>query len=280
MPLGEKTPGILAAEIEMHRQSHSGAFLIVEGLDDMRFWRKWRHANCELVAGEGKANVLGSVQRLDLRLVPGILGVVDSDYDTFTGNDLPSANLVATDAHDLECLLCRSDALDAVLHEHGDPKKVERFQNEFCMDVRQALLERALVFGRVRLAATLHDATDVMREISVPRFLDEPNWAVDGDGLLETVASLSDTKPETWRERVGDLVAEDPWYVARGHDIVEILRSGLKRVLGNLRNSVGREDIAKDLRLAARRECMENTGLWAGVGSWENANQPFSILAN
>lgn len=279
MLLGEKTPGILAAEIEMLRQTRSGAFLIVEGLDDVRFWRKWRHPQCELVAGEGKANVLGSVQRLDSRSVPGILGVVDSDYDTFTGGDLPSVNLVATDAHDLECLLCRSKALDAVLHERGDAKKIERFENECGMDVRRALLDRALVFGSVRLAATLHGAADAMPVIRVPRFLDERGWTVNGDALLDAVAERSGSARATWRRRVEALLTYDPWYVVRGHDMVDLLRLGLKTVLGDMPNSVGREDLRADLRLAVTRECLESTGLWAGVEAWENSNAPFSILA-
>lgn len=279
MPFGEKTPAILAAEIRLHRDTHSGAFLVVEGSTDMRFWRKWRDTECELVDGEGKLNVLGVVQRLDSHSVSGILGMVDSDYDTFVGADLPSANLVATDAHDLECLLCRSDALDAVLHERGDPRKIARFQDERRMDVRQALLERALAFGRVRLAATLHDATDVMPEISVARFLDERNWTVDADTLLATVATRSGSELAEWRGWITALVAEEPWYVARGHDMVEILRAGLKRVLGDLPNNVGVADIAKDLRLAAKRESLEGTGMWAGIRSWENSNAPFSILA-
>ncbi len=279
MPFGEKTPAILAAEIRLHRDTHSGAFLVVEGADDVRFWRKWRHTRCELVDGEGKLNVLGVVQRLDSRSVSGVLGLVDSDYDMFVGADLPSANLVATDAHDLECLLCRSDALDAVLHERGDPRKIARFRDRSQMGVRQALLERALVFGRIRLAATLHGATDAMAEIRVARFLDERSWTVDTDTLMEMVATRSDSELTEWREWITALGTEESWYVARGHDMIEILRTGLKRVLGDLPNSVGVADIAKDLRLAAKRESLEETGMWAGVQSWENANRPFSILA-
>ena len=75
----------LAAEIEMHRRVHAGAFLVVEGKDDLRFWRRWRHSDCELIDGEGKDKVVNGVRRLDSRGVRGVLGVVDSDYDTFKG---------------------------------------------------------------------------------------------------------------------------------------------------------------------------------------------------
>ena len=155
MPKGNKTPGILATEITMNRMSHDGAFLVVEGNDDVRFWTPTsrRHADCELVDGEGKQNVIGGIQKLDAAIFPGVLGIVDSDYDPLNGMGIGSDNLLLTDAHDLECLLCRSSALDMVLAEHGNRSKIERFENETGDDVRTGLLERALVFGRLRWAA-------------------------------------------------------------------------------------------------------------------------------
>ena len=53
MPTGHKNPATLVAEIRMHRMSHDGSFLIVEGKDDVRFWTSRRHTSCELVDGEG-----------------------------------------------------------------------------------------------------------------------------------------------------------------------------------------------------------------------------------
>ena len=150
MPIGHKTPDILVNEIKMHRTSHNGLFLIVEGNDDVRFWTPRHHADCELVDGEGKQNVIGGIQRLDSTSFAGVLGIVDSDYDTLNGTSIESENLLATDAHDLECLLCRLSALDKVLAEYGSRPKIERFENEAGADVRTGLLERALIFGRLR----------------------------------------------------------------------------------------------------------------------------------
>lgn len=124
---GYKDPGTLAAEIKMTRANHSGAFLVVEGANDVRFWAPRRHVDCELVDGEGKPNVVGVVQRLDTVKFDGVLGVVDSDYDSLNGVILGSDNLIATDAHDLECLLCRSSALATVLAKFGSSEVRKRF---------------------------------------------------------------------------------------------------------------------------------------------------------
>ncbi len=276
MLFGNKTPGVLAAEIEMHRQAHSGAFLVLEGKDDMRFWRERHHEHCELVDGEGRLNVVGALRHLDSRGFKGALGLVDSDYDKFISGEPLSANLVATDAHDLECVLCRSKALDAVLAEYGDASKIKRFEDATGTDVRQALLDRALIFGRVRLAATLWDTTEVMPEISVPRFVDEESWSVDTDALISAVVDRSALDRKAWQDRTEELLDEAPWFVARGHDMVEILRIGLRHVLGDI-GTVG-DGIASGLRLAMSREWLEATGLWEGIRAWEDVNPPFAVL--
>ena len=278
MPFGHETPGVLASEILMLRQTHAGAFLVLEGKDDLRFWRPRHHKHCELVDGRGKPNVVGALHRLDSRGFEGALGLVDSDYDTFTPSKPLSANLVTTDAHDLECVLCRSEALDAVLAEHGDASKIKRFEDVGGNDVRQALLNRALVFGRVRLAATLWDETQVLRDVRVPRFVDESSWCVNADALFTTAASSSSRNREAWQHRTDDFLHEDPWFVVRGHDMIEILRIGLKHVLGDLRPSVGTKGIARELRLAMSREWLEATGLWKGIQVWEDVNPPFAVL--
>lgn len=268
---GHKSPGTLVAEIKMSRMSHDGAFLLVEGKDDRRFWEPRLHSGCELIDGEGKPNVVGAVQQLDAARFRGALGIVDSDYDFPTGPRFESENLLYTDAHDLECLLCRSSALDKVLAEYGDPAKIRRFERGG-IDVRTALLERTLVFGRLRWAARVRPATE-LRGIAVQRFVDEKTWTVDGEELIRQAASdVQDIK-----SRLARLPEADPWYVTRGHDMLQILRTGLRHVLGNL---PARNDIPGILRAGLTPEAMHRTGLGAGVQAWQTANHPYSVLAD
>ena len=74
MPRGHKDPSSIAAEIKMMRMVHGGAFLVVEGASDVRFWRTRRNDTCELVDGEGKRNVVAAIHRLDGENISGILG--------------------------------------------------------------------------------------------------------------------------------------------------------------------------------------------------------------
>ena len=280
MPTGHKTPGTLVAEVKMNRMSHDGSFLIVEGKDDVRFWtpRSRRHTSCELVDGEGKPNVTGGIQRLDAENFSGVLGIVDSDYDLLNDITIESDNLLATDAHDLECLLCRSSALDAVLAEHGSPPKIERFENETGADVRTGLLERALVFGRLRWAAVrCHPVIDLGR-LNVSRFVDEDTWTVTDEESI--CKALLDSRDDALAltHRIAELPEADPWYVAPGHDMVEILRIGLRHTLGELPASVGVKEIGRMLRVAMSRDDLQETKLWTDVRTWEAANPLYLVL--
>ncbi len=272
---GHKSPGTLVAEIKMSRRSHEGAFLLVEGRDDIRFWKSRCHATCELIDGEGKPNVIGGIQQLDTEQFPGALAVVDTDYDLPTRPRVESGNLLYTDAHDLECLLCRSSALDRVLAEHGALAKIQQFELAG-VDVRTALLERTLVFGRLRWAASHARPAIALREIAVQRFVDENTWAVDAEKLLRQAAP----NVRAIEGRLAQLPEADPWYIARGHDMVQILRIGLRRVLGDLPARIKANDIAGFLRVGMSPEALRGTGLGAGLHSWQAANQPYSILAD
>ena len=282
MPTGYKTPGALVAEVKMNRMSHDGSFLIVEGKDDVRFWTPTsrRHASCELVDGEGKRNVIGGIQRLDVENFAGVLGVVDNDYDLLDGIAVESENLLATDAHDLECLLCRSSALDAVLAEHGSRPKIERFENETGSDVRTGLLKRALVFGRLRWAAVrCHPVIDLGR-LNVSRFVDRDTWTVTVEESICKALLDSHDDAHAMTHRIVELPRADPWYVARGHDMIEILRIGLRHTLGELPASVGVEEIGRMLRAAMSQDDLQATKLWTAMRTWEGANRPYMVLAD
>lgn len=277
MPKGYKNPSTLAAEIKMTRANHCGTFLVVEGANDVRFWAPRRHVDCDLVDGEGKKNVVGVVNRLDAVEFDGVLGVVDSDYDSLNGVMLGSDNLVATDAHDLECLLCRSSALDTVLAEFGSSEKIQRFERREGVDVRTSLLNRAEIFGRLRWAVQCLELSIDSGLIRVPRFVHDRSWTVDRNALIRTVqGEISDGS--TLSAQIDSLSRPDPWYVVQGPDLIELLRIGLKHVLGDLPNTTGYKEIARVLRAAISTEELKTTKFGVDIRRWEVRNSPYAVF--
>ena len=281
MPTGHKDPGTVAAEIKMTRMMHDGALLVVEGIDDSRFWRTRRHSTCEVLVGEGKQNVVRGIGCLSPPDCRGVWGVVDDDYDSLLGVERRRENIAITDAHDLECLMCRSRALETVLVEHGSPEKIKRFVGKEGVEVRTALTERAAIFGRTRLAAALHGLDIEHAAISLERFLSRKTWEVDSAGLLRAVVKEGSMHDESVVKSCLDrLPVANVWWVVQGHDLLEVLRIGLMGALGNMKPSVGSGQLAQLLRAAMSREDLQDTQLWAEIRNWEEcARGQYLVLA-
>ena len=274
-----ETQSHVVAEIKLRRTLHDGSFLVLEGADDLRFWMTRCHKNCRLIDGNGKNNVILGMQRLDEIEFEGALGVVDSNHDHLAKKPLLSDNLVATDAHDLECLLCRSSALDAVLAKFGDQDKISRFADEHGKDVRAALLDRGLVFGRIRWAVS--ELEPGIRLPNVRHFVEKRTWALNDEGLVRETAKLNDgVDANAIRCLIDALPPADPWHVVRGHDLVLLLVIGLREVLGTLPSTKGVGDIADALRRKMSLEDLKTTRLWHDMRQWESSNEPFLVLSH
>lgn len=271
-------PDKLVAEIKMRRTLHPGSFLVLEGKDDVRFWTSRCHRSCRLIDGNGKNNVVRGLLRLDEIKFEGVLGLVDSNHDHLAGKPILSANIVATGLHDLECLMCRSSALISVLAEFGDREKVERFEQETGENVRTALLSRGLVFGRLRWATQQIDRS--IASLPVRRFVEEESWTVDVDRLFVATADhIQGIDESTLRHQVAELPQADPWRVVNGHELIELLRIGLRKRLGALSTSTGVKEIGRLLRAAMTNEDLQSTTMWHDMRQWEASNETFRVLA-
>ena len=279
MALGHKDPSSLVAEIEMTRMSNRDACLVLEGPSDARFWAAPRRAVCELIIGEGKKNVVGCIQRLDERSVEGVLGIIDDDYDSLKGISYGSLNLIATEFHDLECLLWRSSALNTVLVEYGDNSKIQQLERASGIDVRTNLLNRAMMFGQLRCAAEMFQLDIDYTAINVPRFVDRESWTVDVDAPLAAVVRKSTViDQESLSLHISKLPPADPWVVVRGHDVTHILCIGLANALGSNRRAVGRDEISRLLRASIPLSELRSTKLWYDICDWQTRNSGFSIV--
>lgn len=274
---GHKNPGTLVAEVKMMRTQSDCAVLVVEGSDDLAFWRAHKVDECEAVMAEGKPNAIGCMVRLEAEAVHGVLAVVDADYDVLMGAEMEAANVLMTDAHDLECMLCRAPALDRVVGEFGTAEKTRG------LDVRSALLERGLVFGRVRWAlARLEQGAEEVIELPrvaplLQQVVDRETWTVDDDRLRAGVQGELGEDTDL-SDAIAKLPDADPWHVVHGHDMVALLRMGLLRVLGDMQSTQSDADIARALRLTMSWEDLLATPLVAAIQAWEKANPPYVVL--
>lgn len=247
-----KNPGELYAELVMSRTAFAGSFLIVEGDDDSRFWRrKIADGRCELVIAGGRINVEGTIAKVDAQRFAGALGIVDADFSGIDGTS-PSPNLIYTEDHDLEAMLLQSSALDAVLVEYGDRGRIAAFEAQAGHGVREALLARGLPFGRLRWLALRLPLPLRFEKLKPARFVTRSGWQLDVDGLHEEAAHLC-----------GLTVSE--------------LQIHLDAALGH--DYPGHSTLGKLLRQALQSHELQATSLHRDIRAWEARNPPFLVLA-
>jgi len=116
-------PDDMANEIILTRDDPGNkflSFLLVEGHTDRNFYRRFTNPyKCQITITYSKSTALQVVSILEQEAFPGILAIVDADFDILEGKLPDSSNVLFTDAHDLETMLMKSPALERVLIEFG-----------------------------------------------------------------------------------------------------------------------------------------------------------------
>lgn len=274
-------PHNLANEVRLKRTQHSGAFLLVEGSDDGRFYRRFIDPeHCHIVIGLNKASVVSAITLLDDTSVVGALGAVDCDFDNLDGKVLPSRNLFWGDCHDIESMLVRSQALESVLHEFSSPLKLDEFEARHGGPFRTWLLETALCLGHLRWHSLSTGLGLRFEGLHFSRFVDPKTLSLNPKVLCNELRKQSQnySVSETRLMAAGWPQTQPtyPWQVCCGHDLVELLTLGLRRAIGS-QQGLTADDVASALRLAFSKQDFADSALFVAIDVWES-NSHFRVM--
>jgi hypothetical protein len=194
---------------------------------------------------------------------------------------LPSVNIIRGECHDVESMLIRSPALDAVLHEFASPEKLARFEGRFAGPIRRWLVETARCLGYLRWTSLTTGLDLCFDGLRFARFIDIETLMLDRAALLTEVKNRSGN----WAISDAQLVQagwprdreDDPWQVCCGHDMVELLALALRRAIGS-RQRLTAEEVARALRLAYSQQDFARSEVRGSIAGWE-ANNGFQVLA-
>lgn len=277
-------PARVANAMRMRRSSRPTlAFLLVEGDTDRRLMEKFVDATrCAIEVGNGRAFVLAVLEEVAQTVTPGVLALIDADFDRLDGAPQP-ANVVWTDTHDIETLLLRSPALDALLREHGSDTKRAHCEQQHG-PIRHTLLRAGRTLGYLRWHSLRTNLSLRFEGIDVSRFVDD-QLTVDASATIRYVLQHSNKQQLKVVElgiAVDTLTApeHDPWNVCCGHDLVAILSHALRKAIGTRNTNDAKPEVLEmGLRLAFERRHFEQTTAYADIRAWETVNPPFVILA-
>jgi hypothetical protein len=271
--------GDVVSEIKMTRTAFGGGLLVVEGPTDAGFFAK-RVVNGpkQIVIAGTKVTAIGAVVTAYATGVVGVVGVVDDDYDSLCGVATPSPHVLRTETRDLETLLVSSPALDALVHEVADAGKVQALEQAEGCSIRQALANRTLVFGKLRLLNRREGWNlNFVEDFRPWRFADKAQWVLDETAVITLASAKSGATDAAIRTALAAIVAPTPYLLMHGRDTLTILQIGLNERLGDESFSV--ENLCRMLRLAFSDAMAANCQLFHAIRAWEVANPPFRILA-
>ncbi|MBN3925503.1 DUF4435 domain-containing protein [Nostoc sp. NMS4] len=277
----------VANKIRQLRQTYSGAFLLVEGSYDKVFYERFVDklaCHLEITAGKpsSKQRAIEILAILETSNFQGVLAIVDADFDRLQNIPVKSPNLLLTDTHDLETMLIQSPTLDKVIAEFASEDKISQLNR----DIREVLLSVGISVGYLRWISQSDGLNLTFEGIIFSRFINEKNWQFNELKLIQEVKNKSQAfylKDEEIQQRLNSEKSNnhDRWQVCCGHDLVEILSLGLRKVIGtNNAADVEPNSLERNLRLAYEVAYFCKTQLYSEIRLWETNNPPFKVLRN
>lgn len=272
MSICEREPGDILAEVQMmHAANDEKIYWIVEGVSDVKFFKPRVSGNIHLIDATGKYKILSALERYDgidsFSEIP-VLGIIDNDYDWLTLPSHPS-HIISTEPRDLEGILLRANLVSCVLAEHANHEAVVEFETKNNTTVLQAVLDRGLIFGKIRAVNNLHFKKCLKKFKPIQFF--SPDWTYDEMAALEKATALGvGDSVEDLKSKILTLPDVDPWHYIRGHDAIDILCGGIVSVLGGGKacNSNLLEPI---LRQALSFEAFSKTKLFKETVAWHES---------
>lgn len=289
MSMRDRAAVNIANSIQMKRSQYpKRTELIVEGNDDKAFFGRYVDPdpeNCRITVAHGKPKVIDVILELDERGFGGALGIVDADFEVLEQRGPPSPNILVTDRHDVECMMLASPALDHLIREMGDEEQLGRFKG--MGTVADHLLAIGREIGYLRWASARNQWSLKFEELDFGKFVREKDFSFDVNSLIEALrrhqGGRASVVPSAAEMRASmDALREpshDAWHVCCGHDLVELLSLGLRKVLGqHTEANVRRERLEQQLRLAYEADYFHRTVLYVRIRDWEGRNPPFRVL--
>jgi Protein of unknown function (DUF4435) len=263
----------------MLRATHAGVFLLVEGYDDARVYRRLIDGDrCQIVPSLNKDMALKTLATLQESSSDDVVAIVDKDFDELNGQLPKLPNLFFTDTHDLETMLLQSPALEKLMNEFATTEKLQLWGAK----LRDLLLESGSSIGYLLWVSLQNNLNLDFKGIDFGKFVD--GLIVDEMKLIQEVKNKSqqpglNNKDLQQKMKAQKQESHDLWQVCRGHDLMDILSIALRKTLGtNQPNQVTLQILERSLRLAYEAVYFQTTQLYAALKDWELQNQPYQIL--
>ncbi|WP_417581355.1 hypothetical protein [Pelagibacterium sp.] len=273
-------PEDIFAEIRMERQAHRGAFLLLEGITDIRRFSKFLVEDCSTVNCWGKPKLLRVLELVDHYDFAGALALADADFDRFTNDLQHSANLIYSETHDFDLDCIRSGAFFAYLEEAGDHEKIAALGGaqavlEFVLEALHPISCARLCNRRGVITCSLSDLEwdpcyspfKVNRGMYAAKALKKTGLTREAvEAMLSVMAAEEEEN-------------HDLWQITNGHDFCVALGISLREALGSRgKQQTTGQEVEMHLRLVYQFHHFDTGAVAAAIREWEAQSETFRIL--
>lgn len=278
------TPHSVANTVRLIRTQRKQCVIITEGDTDARVLKRFIDPiSCRIEIGHGKDNVLGAMEILQQAKVDGILSIVDKDCFLVSASN-SGPNVLVTDSHDLETMMFQTNAFEKVLSELGSEDKIKQHAREKGKHVLNVLLEASLPIGFLRLASQQNGLNLKFEGCDYGSFIEKDNLTIDVTKLVRNIVNKTQNHSLDQTGMLSMIEVEarrglNPWDVACGHDLSNILALGLRKALGSCNaHSINGFSLEASLRLAYEDSYFRMTQLYRSMQEWQRRNAPYVVL--
>ncbi|MBL4596032.1 MAG: DUF4435 domain-containing protein [Robiginitomaculum sp.] len=259
------------AEMRMERQAFSGAFLLLEGLTDIkRFDKFFDGPNTSVVTCWGKLKLLELFQLVEASDLKGYLAFIDADFDSLTDNKIESENIIYSEGHDFDIDTIRTSVFNRYMREVSDNKKCAAVGDDAAVmcfianSIRPlSLLKYSKILGNIDKSISsidwgnCYECTNFNLEKLVYRLLkkDAPS--------TELIKRTCDTAFSLDSEKL------DIWQITNGHDFFYALGMSLKSQFGKRRkHHIESREIEMHFRLTIDDEDFRSMRVYDSINAW------------
>ncbi len=264
-------------EIVMRRVSTKEPFVLVEGSSDVLFFTSHMTLDIEnIIPTSGWAQLTDAIEILNDEGLVNILGVIDLDYrGVITCPELPD-NIITTDTHDIETMMFDSPAFLKVLRQKGSIDKVRAYPSG-TNGVKKTICAIGTQIGSLRFYSQKEGKQYSFDRLDCEKFITRITLSFSIDRFVSHLRGISSNNGSISNDTFDIALIEtrkheelkDFCRLCCGHDLMEIMAIGLKRLWGSYSGTdISGALVEEAFRLAYSSEMFHTTNLYKHIYQW------------
>lgn len=262
---------------------HKGAFLLMEGPNDIRRFEKFfEPKGISFIPCWGKSNVIETMDIVQNSGSEDCLGFVDADFDRVDSAAFADDDIIVSTNHDFDVDVCRTKVMDRYFGEVGDKTKVDAEGG--CKECTNSLADALRPLSALRYANQKHSLGYRLSDIRLYEFFD--GTVLDVDKMIDHVSTgkfSSAQHKKALKEFIArySAIEVDIWQFTNGHDLTAAVGIALRQRIGTrqiVQTSVG--EIERHFRLSFDHADFQDSGLRTAILTWQSRREGMSLLIN